>query len=83
MLAPTHEARTGRSIKDKPLAPCVWRRVERGHWQSLWRAEVLSVAGLSGIELYEPGALTIVAKQARPWQEIEAALGRQKPSASV
>ncbi|MEO0701059.1 MAG: FAD-binding protein [Pseudomonadota bacterium] len=36
--------------------------------------EVLSTAGLSGIELYEPGALTIVAKAGTPLAEIEAAL---------
>lgn len=36
--------------------------------------EVLSTAGMSGIELYEPGALTIVAKAGTPLSEIEAAL---------
>lgn len=36
--------------------------------------EVLSVAGLSGISLYEPGALTIVAQAGTPLAEIEAAL---------
>lgn len=34
----------------------------------------LSVAGLSGIELYEPGSLTIVARAGTPLSEIEAAL---------
>ncbi len=37
----------------------------------------LSVAGLSGIELYEPGALTIVAKAGTPLGEIEAALAAE------
>ncbi len=36
--------------------------------------EVLSVSALSGIDLYEPGALTIVAKAGTPLSEIEAAL---------
>ena len=36
--------------------------------------EALSTAGLSGITLYEPGALTIVAQAGTPVAEIEAAL---------
>lgn len=36
--------------------------------------EVLSLAGLSGITLYEPGALTLVARAGTPMAEIEAAL---------
>ncbi|MDA5093573.1 FAD-binding protein [Aliiroseovarius sp. KMU-50] len=36
--------------------------------------EVLSVAGLSGVTLYEPGALTLVAKAGTPVEEIEALL---------
>ena len=39
--------------------------------------EVLSTSGLSGIELYEPGALTIVAKAGTPVAEIEAALSKE------
>src|SRR6056297_410549 len=39
--------------------------------------EVLSTAGLSGISLYEPGALTIVAKAGTPVAEIEAALAEE------
>ena len=38
------------------------------------RGAVLSVAGLSGISLYEPGAMTVVAKAGTPVAEIEAAL---------
>lgn len=37
--------------------------------------EMLSSAGLSGITLYEPGALTLVAKAGTPLAEVEAALG--------
>jgi len=39
--------------------------------------EVLSTAGLSRIELYEPGALTIVAKAGTPLAELEAALAAE------
>ena len=36
--------------------------------------EVLSLAGLAGIELYEPGALTVVVRAGTPLAEVEAAL---------
>jgi glycolate oxidase FAD binding subunit len=39
--------------------------------------EVLSTAGLSGITLYEPGALTIVAQAGTPMEQIEAALAEE------
>lgn len=39
--------------------------------------EVLSVAGLSGITLYEPGALTMVAQAGTPVAEVEAALAKE------
>ncbi len=38
--------------------------------------EALSLARLSGIELYEPGALTLVARAGTPLAEIEAALSK-------
>ena len=40
------------------------------------QGQVLSVAGLSGITLYEPGALTLVAKAGTPLAEVEAALAQ-------
>jgi glycolate oxidase FAD binding subunit len=40
-------------------------------------AEPLSVAALSGIELHEPGALTVVARAGTPLAEIEAALAAE------
>jgi len=39
--------------------------------------EMLSSAGLNGITLYEPGALTLVAKAGTPLAEVEAALGAE------
>lgn len=39
--------------------------------------EVLSVAGLAGITLYEPGALTLVAQAGTPVAEIETALAAE------
>jgi glycolate oxidase FAD binding subunit len=39
--------------------------------------EALSVAGLAGVELYEPGALTIVVKAGTPLAEVEAILARE------
>ena len=41
-------------------------------------AAVLSTARLSGIALYEPGALTLVAAAGTPMAEIEAALGKHR-----
>ncbi|MEO0746670.1 MAG: FAD-binding protein, partial [Pseudomonadota bacterium] len=38
---------------------------------------VLDVSGLSGITLYEPGALTVVAQAGTPVAEIEAALAAE------
>jgi glycolate oxidase FAD binding subunit len=40
------------------------------------KGEVLSVAGLSGITLYDPGALTMVAQAGTPIAQIEAALAK-------
>jgi FAD/FMN-containing dehydrogenase len=40
--------------------------------------EVLSVAGLSGVTLYEPGAMTMVAQAGTPVAVIEKALAKQK-----
>ncbi|MCX7558433.1 FAD-binding protein [Sulfitobacter sp. F26204] len=41
------------------------------------RGAPLSVAGMTGITLYEPGALTMVARAGTPLAEIEAALARE------
>lgn len=39
--------------------------------------DVLSVAGLNGITLYEPGAMTVVAQAGTPVADIEAALAKE------
>ncbi|MGR3343725.1 MAG: FAD-binding protein [Paracoccaceae bacterium] len=44
-----------------------------GHFEG----QVLSTGGLSGIELYEPGALTIVVRAGTPLADVEAALAEQ------
>lgn len=52
-------------------------RIKGGGTRNVGRpamGEVLETAGLSGIELYEPGALTMVAGAGTPLSEIEAAL---------
>ncbi len=53
-------------------ALCPYRAAGRVVFWS--RGDILSMAGLSGISLYEPGALTMVAKAGTPVAEIEAAL---------
>jgi glycolate oxidase FAD binding subunit len=45
--------------------------------RSVQAEKTLSTAGLSGISLYEPGALTLVARGGTPVAEIEAALGAE------
>ncbi|WP_040818226.1 FAD-binding protein [Litoreibacter arenae] len=54
-------------------------RIQGGGTRPIGHAEgeVLSTAGLSGIELYEPGALTLVAKAGTPVAVIEAALAKE------
>jgi glycolate oxidase FAD binding subunit len=42
-----------------------------------WGGEVLSVSGLTGITLYEPGALTLVVRAGTPLAEVEAALAAE------
>ena len=55
-------------------------RVKGGGTRAIGRAivgEVVSVAGLRGVELYEPGALTIVARAGTPLAEVEAVLAAE------
>ncbi len=76
MLAPTTETELSEAIKSAEGT----LRVRGGGTRpvgNLVTGEVLSTSGLSGIELYEPGALTIVAKAGTPVSEIEAALAAE------
>ncbi|MGI3169696.1 FAD-binding protein [Pseudooceanicola sp. C21-150M6] len=54
-------------------------RVQGGGTRGLpGQGELLETGGLSGISLYEPGALTLVAGAGTPMAEIEAALAEKK-----
>lgn len=73
MLTPSDEGELAEAVKvaSGPLA------IQGGGTRASGRSAggaVLSVAGLSGITLYEPGALTMVARAGTPLAEIEAAL---------
>ncbi|WP_424969614.1 FAD-binding protein [Dinoroseobacter sp. S76] len=77
MLAPTSEADLAGMIAaaEAPL------RVRGGGTRPIGKpvaGEVMSTAALSGIGLYEPGALTIVAQAGTPVAEIEAALAAER-----
>jgi glycolate oxidase FAD binding subunit len=76
MLSPVDEQELSEAVAgaEGPL------RIVGGGTRPLGRpvtGEVLSVAALAGIELYEPGALTIVAKAGTPLAEVEAALAAE------
>ena len=76
MLAPTTETELAEAIKSAEGA----LRIRGGGTRPVGKpvsGEVLSVAGLSGIELYEPGALTIVVKAGTPLAEVETALAAE------
>lgn len=71
MIAPEDEAGVAAAVAGAtgPL------RVQGGGSHGIGgEGEVLSLARLSGITLYEPGALTMVARAGTPLEEIEAAL---------
>lgn len=78
MLTPTNEEQVAEIVREAkgPLA------VRGGGTRALAQpvGEVLSVAGLSGITLYEPGALTIVARAGTPLAEVRAALAAEGQS---
>ena len=74
MMTPTSEAELGEAVRqaDGPLA------IRGGGTRLTGQAGTpLSLAGLSGITLYEPGALTMVAQAGTPLAEIEAALAAE------
>ncbi len=75
MMTPDSEAALAEAVAGAkgPL------RIQGGGTRPIGQAEgeVLSTAGLSGIELYEPGALTLVARAGTPVAVIEAALAKE------
>jgi glycolate oxidase FAD binding subunit len=75
-LAPKTEADLAEAIRDAngPL------RIVGGGTRAIGHkgaAEILQTSGLSGVTLYEPGALTLVAKAGTPLKEVEALLAKQ------
>ena len=76
MISPASEAELAAAIRDA-RAPV---RVRGGGTRDIGNpvaGEVLSTAGLSGIELYEPGALTLVVRSGTPVEEVEAVLAAE------
>ena len=74
MLRPASEADLAEMVRGAkaPLA------VRGGGTRGIGGAgEVLSTAGLSGVTLYEPGALTVVAQAGTPLAEVEAVLAAE------
>ena len=76
MLTPTSEAELSAAIAsaDGPL------RILGGGTRPIGRpvtGQALSLGALSGVELYEPGALTIVVKAGTPLAEVEALLAKE------
>lgn len=75
VIEPPSEAALAEAVRDLPGAVSV-----RGGGTRSAAAEgaVLSTAGLSGISLYEPGALTLVVAAGTPMVEIEEALAKNQ-----
>ena len=76
MLSPTTE----QEVSDAVRAATGPLRVQGGGTRAIGSAgvgQVVSVAGLSGVELYEPGALTLVAGAGTPLAEVEALLASE------
>ncbi len=76
MLSPVDEREVSDAIAGTEEALCIVGGDTRPVGRPV-AGEGLSVAGVSGIELYEPGALTIVVKAGTPLAEVEAALAAE------
>jgi glycolate oxidase FAD binding subunit len=75
-LRPANEAELSILLQDR-TAPL---RIRGGGTRTLWfgeAAEVLDCSALSGITLYEPGALTLVAGAGTPLAEVERVLAKE------
>ena len=73
MLEPNSEPALAAAVKEA-TGPLRIRGGGSRDYGRPFQGEVLSTAGLSGITLYEPGALTIVAQAGTPIDQIEAEL---------
>lgn len=75
MMKPDTELALGECVRDAKGA----LRICGGGTRSIGHAdgEVLTTTGLSGISLYEPGALTIVAQAGTPLEQVEAVLSQE------
>ncbi|TDK43971.1 glycolate oxidase subunit GlcE [Antarcticimicrobium luteum] len=73
-MTPKDEAELGEAVR-QAKAPLAIRG--GGTRLTGLAGEALSVSGLSGITLYEPGALTMVAQAGTPLAEVEAALAAE------
>ncbi|MGV6813024.1 MAG: FAD-binding protein [Brevirhabdus sp.] len=76
MIEPANEMELADAVRGAQGALCI----RGGGTRPIGRmveGEALSVAGLSGIELFEPGALTLVARAGTPLAEVEAALAAE------
>jgi len=74
VLRPTSESELAEAVRDAP-GPLAVRG--GGTRSAAADGAVLSVAGLAGIALYEPGALTLVVRAGTPLAEVEAALAAE------
>ena len=74
-MRPTSEAEVSEIIRS--AAPV---QIRGGGTRQIGRstAAVLQTAGLSGVELYEPGALTLVAKAGTPVADVQALLATER-----
>ncbi|MBN2631412.1 MAG: FAD-binding protein [Rhodobacteraceae bacterium] len=74
-MRPATEADLAGIIRDA-TSPLV---VQGGGTRAIGQCDgtVLETGGLSGVELYEPGALTLVARAGTPLAEVEALLGKE------
>lgn len=74
MMTPGSEAELAEAIAGACGPLCIQGGSTRG---LAVEGEVLSTRGLSGVELYEPGALTLVVKAGTPVAEVEALLATE------
>ncbi|MEM7211459.1 MAG: FAD-binding protein [Pseudomonadota bacterium] len=81
-LAPTNEADLADAVRqcasDGTPLEIAGGRTRLGLGRPVQAEKTLSSAGLSGITLYEPGALTLVARAGTPMAEIDAALASER-----